>query len=160
MLEPKHLLRNAKLKVTLPRLTVLKILQESPKELTAIEIFECALSQLDTMSFATIYHILRLLESVGLINKFKYGNGQALYSFQHQAYCMRLRCKHCGSIQQIQNQNMNQKILDTITQYNTQEYSLIIQLNHCSQCRSLRFQTAKANQQMRISRNLVGNGNE
>ncbi len=38
MLEPKHLLRNAKLKVTLPRLTVLKILQESPKELIYAEL--------------------------------------------------------------------------------------------------------------------------
>lgn len=135
MSEPKHLLRNAKLKVTLPRLTVLKILQESPKELTAIEIFECSLSQLGTMSFATIYHILRLLESAGLINKFKYGNGQALYSFQRQPYCIRLSCKHCGSIQQIQNPVMNQEIMTAIAQYDTQEYSLIIQLNHCSQCK-------------------------
>jgi Fur family ferric uptake transcriptional regulator len=73
-------IKNAGLKVTLPRLQVLEFLENHPGEhFTADELFtRIRLAEID-IGLATIYRVLNQFESAGLVIKHQFENGHSVY---------------------------------------------------------------------------------
>jgi Fur family ferric uptake transcriptional regulator len=73
-------LRKAGLKVTHPRMRILEILEASDgKHMTAEDIYRNLLEHHDDIGLATVYRVLTLFESAGLVLKHNFEGGQAVY---------------------------------------------------------------------------------
>ncbi|MEZ5529778.1 MAG: ferric iron uptake transcriptional regulator [Porticoccaceae bacterium] len=73
-------LRKAGLKVTVPRLKILQLLEESgERHMSAEDVYRKMLETGDDVSIATVYRVLTQFESAGLITRHNFDNGPAVY---------------------------------------------------------------------------------
>ena len=73
-------LRKAGLKVTLPRMRILEILETAgDRHLSAEDIYRQLLEHEDDIGLATVYRVLTQFESAGLVLKHNFESGQAVY---------------------------------------------------------------------------------
>lgn len=73
-------LRKAGLKVTLPRMRILEILENAgDKHLSAEDIYKELLTHEDDIGLATVYRVLTQFETAGLVLKHNFEGGQAVY---------------------------------------------------------------------------------
>ena len=79
MAEDKNL-REAGLKVTLPRIRILEIFEESDtKHLSADEVYKKLVEAGDEVGLATVYRVLTQFESAGILLKQNFENGHSVY---------------------------------------------------------------------------------
>jgi len=78
-------LRKAGLKVTIPRMRILDILENLPaaKHMTAEDIYRVLLDKGDDIGLATVYRVLTQFEAAGLVLKHNFEGGQAVYELDH-----------------------------------------------------------------------------
>ncbi len=73
-------LRKAGLKVTVPRLKILQLLEESgDRHMSAEDVYRQMLETGDDVSIATVYRVLTQFESAGLITRHNFDSGSAVY---------------------------------------------------------------------------------
>ncbi len=73
-------LRKAGLKVTLPRMRILEILETAgDRHLSAEDIYRQLLEHEDDIGLATVYRVLTQFETAGLVLKHNFEGGQAVY---------------------------------------------------------------------------------
>jgi len=83
--------------LTKQRQSVLRVIQESDKHLTANEIFDDARRLLPGISFATVYNSLNYLKNQGLIGEIKFGTEANLYDRKLTRHDHAL-CNNCGKL--------------------------------------------------------------
>ena len=83
MAEDKNL-RDAGLKVTLPRVRILEIFENSTeRHLTADDVFKKILESGDEVGLATVYRVLTQFESAGILEKLNFESGHSVYELSH-----------------------------------------------------------------------------
>ena len=85
------------LELTKQRQTVLRVIRESDKHLTANEVFDDARRHLPSISFATVYNSLRYLKQEGLIGEIRFGTGAKLYDRKLTRHDHAI-CDDCGKL--------------------------------------------------------------
>lgn len=83
--------------LTKQRQSVLRVIRESDKHLTASEVFDDARRLLPDISFATVYNSLNYLKTQGLIGEIKFGTGANLYDRKLTQHHHAL-CNNCGKL--------------------------------------------------------------
>lgn len=83
--------------LTKQRQTVLRVIRESDKHLTANEVFEDARRLLPGISFATVYNSLHYLKKERLIGEIKFGTDANLYDRKLTRHDHAL-CNKCGKL--------------------------------------------------------------
>ena len=78
-------------RVTLPRLMVHRVVAESPQHVTADDIHE----ELPSLSFATIYSTLDLLEELGMVRRVSTLEGATVYDSRTDSHD-HATCRSCG----------------------------------------------------------------
>jgi Fur family transcriptional regulator, peroxide stress response regulator len=86
-------LRTRGQRVTLPRLMVHRVVALQPQHVTAERIHE----ELPSLSFATIYSTLDLLEELGLVRRVSTLEGAAVYDSRTDPHGHAL-CRRCGKL--------------------------------------------------------------
>lgn len=80
-------LKKAGLKITLPRLRVLEIFEESQeRHLSAEDVYRRILQSDASIGLATVYRVLTQFESAGILDRHNFDDGHAVYelaSLQH-----------------------------------------------------------------------------
>jgi Fur family transcriptional regulator, ferric uptake regulator len=96
--EPKEL-RNAGLKVTLPRLKILEMLEQSPaRHLSAEDIYRTLMDQGEDIGLATVYRVLTQFEAAGLVMRHHFEGGHAVFEMQHGPHHDHIVCMRCGRV--------------------------------------------------------------
>lgn len=73
-------LKNVGLKVTLPRMKILEILEQSDGEhYTAEDVYKLLLEAGDEIGLATVYRVLTQFEAAGLVNRHHFEGGHAVF---------------------------------------------------------------------------------
>jgi Fur family transcriptional regulator, ferric uptake regulator len=74
-------LRKAGLKVTLPRLKILEILESSTtaRHLSAEDIYRTLLDSNEDIGLATVYRVLTQFEAAGLVTRHHFEDGMAVF---------------------------------------------------------------------------------
>lgn len=85
------------LELTKQRQSVLRVIRESDKHLTANEVFDDARRLLPGISFATVYNSLRYLKNEGLIGEIRFGTGANLYDRKLTRHDHAI-CNDCGKL--------------------------------------------------------------
>jgi|TARA_B110000444_G_C18848488_1_gene603764 Fur family ferric uptake transcriptional regulator len=76
-------LRNAGLKVTIPRIKILSILDKSAEShLSADDIYRQLIQAGEDVGIATVYRVLTQFESSGLVMRHNFDNGPAVYEIE------------------------------------------------------------------------------
>ncbi len=77
-------IKKAGLKVTLPRLRVLEIFEESEdRHLGAEDVYRRILASDESIGLATIYRVLAQFESAGILERHNFDDGRAVYELSN-----------------------------------------------------------------------------
>lgn len=100
--DPAHELRQRARKVTGPRRAILEALEREEHPQTIREIHERVGACCD---LATIYRAMHLLEKIGLVKRFDFGDGSARYEWigrKEHAHHHHLVCTDCARVVEIE----------------------------------------------------------
>lgn len=92
-------LKKAGLKVTLPRMKILEILEKDhDKHLSAEDIYRLLLDDNQEIGLATVYRVLTQFEAAGLIKRHHFESGQAVFEVDTGDHHDHLVCIKCGKV--------------------------------------------------------------
>jgi|TARA_B100000315_G_C14424603_1_gene517225 Fur family ferric uptake transcriptional regulator len=73
-------LKRAGLKLTLPRLKVLEVLESAePHHLSAEDVYKHFIDQDESVGLATVYRVLTQFESAGIVERHNFDDGHSVY---------------------------------------------------------------------------------
>lgn len=94
-------LRNAGLKVTLPRLKVLEMLENSPqRHMSAEDMYKALLEQGQEIGLATVYRVLTQFEAAGLVSRLHFEGGHSIFELNEGAHHDHMVCVKCGRVKE------------------------------------------------------------
>ncbi len=133
-------LRNAGLKVTLPRLKILEILEGGgARHKSAEDIYKALLDSNEDIGLATVYRVLTQFEAAGLVTRHHFENGMAVFEMNHGAHHDHIVCLDCGKVEEFVDSGIEDRQEQIAKQrgYEISDHSLII-YGHCrrAQCPS------------------------
>ena len=97
-------LRKAGLKVTLPRVKILELLENSPDHhLSAEDIYKTLLEQGEDVGLATVYRVLTQFETAGIIQRHYFENNHSVFEIMQDEHHDHIVCQHCGKVQEFTN---------------------------------------------------------
>jgi Fur family transcriptional regulator, ferric uptake regulator len=94
-------LRKAGLKVTLPRLKILEILEgDGPRHKSAEDIYRALIESREDIGLATVYRVLTQFEAAGLVTRHHFENGMAVFELNHGSHHDHIVCLDCGRVEE------------------------------------------------------------
>lgn len=96
-----HFFRNQGFRVTFPRQIILDTLYKTKSHLSAEDIYLKVHPVYPQIGLTTVYRTLDLLNRMGLITKFDFGDGKARYEFikdGEQSHHHHLVCRRCNRV--------------------------------------------------------------
>ena len=130
-------LKSAGLKVTLPRLKILEVLEKSSNHhMSAEDIYRVLMEQRQDVGVATIYRVLTQFEESGIVNKLNFENNQAVYELSNVEHHDHLVCVKCSTIIEFQDDVIEQHQLKIANKYDFQltDHSLYL-YGLCKSCK-------------------------
>lgn len=80
MADGNHELRKAGLKVTLPRVKILQMLESSERHhMSAEDVYKALMDQGDDVGLATVYRVLTQFETAGLVVRHNFDGGHSVF---------------------------------------------------------------------------------
>lgn len=92
-------LRKAGLKVTLPRVRILEILEDKHgTHMTAEDVYKELLKNNDDIGLATVYRVLTQFEAAGIVTKHNFESGQAVFELDRGEHHDHMVCVETGKV--------------------------------------------------------------
>jgi len=130
-------LKSAGLKITLPRMKVLSILEaHKGKHLSAEDVYKYLLEQSEDVGLATVYRVLTQFENTGLVIRHNFEGGHAVFELSDGEHHDHLVCTKCGLIEEFIDDVIEQRQIGIAEKYNFQitDHSLNI-YGLCPSCK-------------------------
>jgi len=94
-------LRKVGLKVTLPRLKVLEILETTKqRHLSAEDVYKALLKMGEEIGLATVYRVLTQFEAAGLVSRLSIDGGHAVFEIEDGNHHDHMLCVRCNAIEE------------------------------------------------------------
>lgn len=98
-MEQRQELRKAGLKITLPRLKILAILENSERRhLSAEDIYKDLLDAGEEIGLATVYRVLTQFEAAGLVARHNFEGGSSVFEFDDGEHHDHMVCVETGDV--------------------------------------------------------------
>jgi Fur family ferric uptake transcriptional regulator len=125
-------LRDAGLKVTLPRIKILQMLESSAtKHLSAEDVYKALIEADEDVGLATVYRVLTQFESAGLVERHHFEGGSSVFELTSVDHHDHIVCNGCGRVEEFFDQvieNQQEAIAEkygfTITDHSMYLYGL------------------------------------
>jgi len=102
-----HEIRKAGLKVTLPRVKVLQILEQSnQRHLSAEDVYKALLDAGDDVGLATVYRVLTQFEQAGLVERHNFDGGHSVFELDKGEHHDHLVCTESGKVIEFHNEEI------------------------------------------------------
>ena len=99
MAQQRQELRKAGLKVTLPRLKILEILEsQEERHMSAECIYRSLLESGDDIGLATVYRVLTQFESAGLVSRHNFEGGHSVFEIDSGEHHDHMVCVESGEV--------------------------------------------------------------
>lgn len=109
-------LRNVGLKVTVPRIKILQILEDSEvRHLTAEDIYKILLESDTDVGLATVYRVLTQFEAAGLVTRHHFEGNRSVFELKGEEHHDHMVCVKCGKVEEFLDElieTQQQKIAD------------------------------------------------
>ncbi|MFZ2450278.1 MAG: ferric iron uptake transcriptional regulator [Methylovulum miyakonense] len=133
-----HDLRSAGLKVTLPRVKILQILEKQINErhLTAEKVYKILLSENEEIGLATVYRVLTQFEAAGLVTRHHFEGGNSVFELSTADHHDHIMCMKCGKVDEFSDDviEARQKEIADKLGYELTDHGLYL-YGFCPQCR-------------------------
>lgn len=94
-------LRNAGLKVTLPRVKILQILESSEnKHMSAEDVYKALIEADEDVGLATVYRVLTQFEDAGLVMRHHFEGGHSVFELDSVDHHDHIVCNKCGKVEE------------------------------------------------------------
>lgn len=126
-------LKQAGLKVTLPRMKILDMLQhQGSTHLTADAIYQSLVDSGEEIGLATVYRVLTQFESAGLVKRHHFESGQSVFEINQGDHHDHILCLECGRIEEFCDEDIErrQRVIAQRLGFELAEHCLIL-YGHC-----------------------------
>ncbi len=94
-------LRRAGLKVTLPRVKIMQILESAEaRHMSAEDVYKALRDADEDVGLATVYRVLTQFESAGLVTRHHFEGGQSVFEMTHEEHHDHVVCTKCGKVEE------------------------------------------------------------
>lgn len=98
-MEQRQELRKAGLKITLPRLKILEILEGAePRHMSAEDIYKELLDAHEDIGLATVYRVLTQFEAAGLVTRHNFEGGHSVFELDDGEHHDHMVCIDSGEV--------------------------------------------------------------
>lgn len=122
-------LKKAGLKVTLPRMKILEILERSEtRHLTAEAIYRELLDSGEEIGLATVYRVLTQFEAAGLVSRLHFEGNQAVFELERGRHHDHIVCNQCGRVEEFFDETIEQRQREMAREHGFQikDHALVI----------------------------------
>jgi len=103
-------IRNAGLKVTLPRVKILGILEQLERgHVSAEDVYKLLLDAGEEIGLATIYRVLTQFEAAGLVTRHHFEGGQSVFELDRGEHHDHIVCIKCGKVEEFFDQTIEDR---------------------------------------------------
>jgi Fur family ferric uptake transcriptional regulator len=106
-------IKKAGLKVTLPRVKILEIMEKSSlRHLSAEDVYKQLLESGEEVGLATVYRVLTQFETAGLVTRHHFEGGHSVFELEHGKHHDHIVCVKCGKIEEFVDEVIEQRQRD------------------------------------------------
>ncbi|NQY37312.1 MAG: ferric iron uptake transcriptional regulator [Alteromonadaceae bacterium] len=119
MAEQNEELKRAGLKITLPRIKILAILQlPGNQHISAEDVYKILLEQHEEIGLATVYRVLNQFDDAGIVTRHHFEGGKSVFELAHKKHHDHLVCLKCGKVVEFEDDVIEQRQLDVAKRNN------------------------------------------
>jgi Fur family ferric uptake transcriptional regulator len=126
-------IRKAGLKVTLPRVKILELLESSAqRHVSAEDVYKLLLERGEEIGLATVYRVLTQFEAAGLVTRHNFEGGHAVFELERGNHHDHLVCVVCGKVEEFVDSTIEKRQREIASEHGFEivDHSLII-YGHC-----------------------------
>ena len=106
-------IKKAGLKVTLPRVKILDIMESSSmRHLSAEDVYKQLLEDGEEVGLATVYRVLTQFETAGLVTRHHFEGGHSVFELNQGHHHDHIVCVKCGKIEEFVDETIEQRQKD------------------------------------------------
>jgi len=103
-------LKDAGLKITLPRLKILQILESSDvHHLSAEDVYKLLLQNNEEIGLATVYRVLTQFEEAGLVVRHHFEGGHSVFEMARDDHHDHIVCVKCGHVEEFRDEQIESR---------------------------------------------------
>ena len=132
----KQDLKDAGLKVTIPRMKILEILEQSKtRHMSAEEVYKQLIDEGKDIGMATVYRVLTQFETAGLVARHNFESGHSVFEINQGQHHDHIVCIRCGKVDEFFDETIEsrQKEVASKAGYQMTDHSLYI-YGICKSC--------------------------
>ncbi len=122
-------LKQAGLKVTLPRVKILEILEDSKNHhMSAEDVYRALMENGSEIGLATVYRVLTQFEAAGLVTRHHFDSGQAIFELDTGDNHSHIVCVKSGKLAEFKDETIDKRLNEIATDlgYNLTEYRIVL----------------------------------
>jgi len=103
MAEESEEIKQAGLKITVPRIKILQILESSTvHHLSAEDVYKALLTKGEEIGLATVYRVLTQFEDAGLVIRHNFEGGHSVFEVSTDFHHDHIVCVRCGRVEEFE----------------------------------------------------------
>ncbi|MGB1198815.1 MAG: ferric iron uptake transcriptional regulator [Thalassotalea sp.] len=103
-------LKRAGLKITLPRIKILAILQQPQNQhISAEDVYKILLEQNEEIGLATVYRVLNQFDDAGIVTRHHFEGGKSVFELTQKKHHDHLVCLKCGKVVEFEDDIIEQR---------------------------------------------------
>lgn len=122
-------IRKAGLKVTLPRVKILEILEQSEaRHVSAEDVYKQLLANNEEIGLATVYRVLTQFEGAGLVERHQFDGGHSVFELNRGTHHDHIVCIRCGKVEEFVDENIEKRQREIAAEkgFEIADHSLVI----------------------------------
>ena len=131
-------IRKVGLKVTLPRVKILELLENSDqRHVSAEDVYKLLLDRGEEIGLATVYRVLTQFETAGLVTRHHFEGGHAVFELNQGKHHDHILCVSCGRVDEFVDEVIEdrQRAIARQHGYTITDHSLHI-YGQCADCQA------------------------
>ncbi|GGA92319.1 MULTISPECIES: ferric iron uptake transcriptional regulator [Agarivorans] len=110
MSDNNQALKKAGLKVTLPRMKILELLQTpNNQHISAEDLYKLLIDQGEEIGLATVYRVLNQFDDAGIVTRHHFEGGKSVFELNTQHHHDHLVCLDCGKVIEFNDETIEQR---------------------------------------------------
>ena len=122
-------LRKVGLKVTLPRVKILQMLDSAEhRHMSAEDVYKALMESGEDVGLATVYRVLTQFEEAGLLSRHHFESGKAVFELNEGTHHDHIVCVKCGRVEEFYDEEIEKRQQEAAESrgFKMQEHSLMI----------------------------------
>lgn len=122
-------LRKAGLKVTLPRVKIMQILEAAePRHMSAEDVYKTLMEAGEDVGLATVYRVLTQFESAGLVIRHNFDGGHAVFELDSGDHHDHIVCVDTGEVFEFYDEKIEKRQMEIVEEmgYEMVDHSLVL----------------------------------